>query len=290
MLSIKKILLPLDFQEASVPVVHQVATLARHFRSEVVLAHVVTPLSYAAGMLPGDYVPINLDDLHKQLIRAAQNNLDNALGSELAGLTVSRVLLEGDPANEIVKAARDEKADLIGLPTHGYGGFRRFLLGSVTAKVLHDSEIPVWTAAHIAENPAREFTIRQILCAIDLSEHSARTLKVAAELASEFNARLTLANITPVDEVYIDAISEPDTDWKLSFTEAAKGKVAQLQKEAGTTAEVYIGHGDVPVVLHHAAKQTKADVLVMGRHASGARLHSTGYGIIRESPIPVLSI
>jgi nucleotide-binding universal stress UspA family protein len=290
MFNVKKILLPVDFQETSIPLAHQVAALARHFGSEVVLAHVVTPMNYAAGMFPGDYVPANLEDLRQELITVAQKNLEKALGPELSGLNVHRVLLEGDPATEIVGAARDEKVDLIGMPTHGYGGFRRFLLGSVTAKVLHDSEIPVWTGAHIADNPAREFAIRQILCAIDLSEHSARTLKVAADLATEFKARLTIANVTPLDEAFIGAISEPNSDWKLTFTEAAKGKVARLQKEAGTSAEVYVGHGDVPMTLKHAAEQTKSDVLVMGRHASGARLHSTGYGIIRESPIPVLSI
>ncbi len=50
MLNIKRILLPVDFPNTSLPVVHQAATLARHFRSEIVMLHVVTPESHAAGV------------------------------------------------------------------------------------------------------------------------------------------------------------------------------------------------------------------------------------------------
>ncbi len=42
------------------------------------------------------------------------------------------------------------------MPTHGYGPFRRFILGSVTAKVLHDADCPVWTGVHLEEAPPIE--------------------------------------------------------------------------------------------------------------------------------------
>jgi nucleotide-binding universal stress UspA family protein len=60
---IGRILLPIDFQDPSKHAVYQAAVLARHFHSEIVMLHVVTPLSYSAGMLEGDYVPANLADL-----------------------------------------------------------------------------------------------------------------------------------------------------------------------------------------------------------------------------------
>lgn len=290
MLNIKKILLPVDFQKTSLPLVHQVVALARHFASEVVLVHVVTPFSYAAGTLPGDYVPHNLGSLLDELMATAQKNLDSALGPEFAGLKVSRILLDGDPATEIVGAARDEKADLIAMPTHGYGGFRRFLLGSVAAKVLHDIELPVWTAAHLHEPPSGEFSIRRILCAIDLSEHSVRTLKYAADFAAALNAKLTIAHIPASHDASINAMFVPGMDWRQSLAEAAKVKIAKLQQEAGTNAAVHITHGEVPTALSDAADELDADVMVMGRHVSGARLHTTGYAIVRESPVPVLSI
>src|ERR1039458_9646208 len=98
MLKIGRILLPIDFQDSSKHVVHQAAAVARHFNSEIVMLHVVTPLSYSAAMIDGSYVPANLGDLLKELIRQAQKHLDKALGPELDGLSVKRILLEGDPA------------------------------------------------------------------------------------------------------------------------------------------------------------------------------------------------
>ena len=253
------------------------------------MLHVVTPLSYSAGMIEGGYVPANLGDLLKELIRQAQKNLDQALGPEFDGIDVKRMLLEGDPALTIVKTARAEKADLIAMPTHGYGAFRRFLLGSVTAKVLHDSDCPVWTGAHLEEGPAREFSIRNILCAVDLSTHSSKTVQWAAQMAADFGARLTLAHITAGMEIFGPGPYQVDPSWTEALVSSANRQLANLQQEVGTKAEIFIGSGDVPKLLSYAAQQTSADVLVIGRPSSG-RLRATGYGIIRESSVPVLSV
>ena len=90
---------------------------------------------------------------------------------------VDRVLVEGDPAIEIVRAAHEGNFDLIVMPTHGYGPFRRFVLGSVTAKVLHDADCPVLTGAHLADlNPATPIFFRNIVCAVDLGPQSGQAL------------------------------------------------------------------------------------------------------------------
>jgi nucleotide-binding universal stress UspA family protein len=285
MLNIEKILLPVDFERPSVGVVHQAAALARHFHSEIVMLHVVTPLSYSAGTLEGGYVPTGRDDLLAELIRQAQKHIDQCLRPELEGLTVKRMLLKGDPATEIVKTARDQRANLIVMPTHGYGAFRRFLLGSVTAKVLHDSDCPIWAGAHVEEPSIGEFAIRNVMCAIDLSEHSRNTISWAAKIAAEFGARLTLAHVTAGLEVY-----NPVPEWKEILARSAAQRIAQLQQELGTKAETFIDSGDAPAVLSRATLETKADLLVIGRNPSGGRLRGTGYGIIRESRIPVLSV
>jgi Universal stress protein family len=53
MLNVERILLPVDFPNASLRGIHEAATLARHFRSEIMMLHVVTPLSHLAGVLEG---------------------------------------------------------------------------------------------------------------------------------------------------------------------------------------------------------------------------------------------
>ena len=58
------------------------------------------------------------------------------------------------------------------MPTHGYGIFRSMLLGSVTAKVLHDAACPVWTGVHVEETPPNSAAFERILCAVDLTDKS----------------------------------------------------------------------------------------------------------------------
>jgi nucleotide-binding universal stress UspA family protein len=291
MLNIQRILVPVVFTDSSRRVVGQAAWLARRFHAEMLLLHVVPPLSYPAGMLEsGD--EITARDLHAHIVQRAQEDLDQALVPELDGIAVTRLLLRGDPAQEIVNTARDRNADLIAMSTHGHGAFYRFLLGSVTAKVLHESHCPVWTGAHLEEAPAGEFSIRRVLCSVDLSPHSNYTASVAAGIAAALDATLILVHITSGVEVWGPGGSHVDPAWKETIVGIAAKEIAQLQRDVGTKAEVVIDSGNVPELLNRAVEQTKADVLVIG-HSPG-RSHpgdnGEGYGIIRESRIPVLSV
>src|SRR5271157_1036701 len=140
MLNIKKILLPVDFPNTSLHVIHQAATLARLFHSEILLLHVVTALSQTAGV-PEDGPELAGWDMLAKIIREAEKNLDQSLGPALAGLSIKSVLVKGGAAAAIVQTAQEEKADLIMMPSYGHT-FSQFLLGSVTGKVLHGTECP----------------------------------------------------------------------------------------------------------------------------------------------------
>lgn len=87
MLNIKKILLPADFPITSLDVVHQAAILARHFHSEIVMLHVVTALSHAAGV-PEDDRELAGWDLLTEIIKEAQKQRDPSLVSECGTLVV----------------------------------------------------------------------------------------------------------------------------------------------------------------------------------------------------------
>jgi nucleotide-binding universal stress UspA family protein len=286
-----KILLPVDFPNISVGVVHQAAFLARHFHSEIILLHVVKPMSYPAGILECGH-EVTARDLHAEIVKHAQRDLDESLRPELDGITVKRLLLRGDPAREISQVARDEKVDLIVMSTHGHGAIYRFLLGSVTAKVLHDSDCPVWTGAHVEKPSVREFSVRSVLCAVDLGPHSCHTVSQAAQVAAEFGALLTLVHATDSVEIYGPGGSHVLPEWKEALVGNATKEIAKLQQEVGTKAEVIIDSGNVHKALNRAAEQAKGDVLVIGHLPAGGHLgeNGSGYAIIRESHIPVLSV
>src|SRR5271165_7415455 len=159
MLQIRKILLPIDFHEASLGIVHLAAAIARRFNSEVVLAHVVTRQDYSPhDMKQGR--PVRGDELLAEVTKYAEQDLHESVQAELQGLRVKCLVRQGDAAGQIVQIAQEEAADLIVMPTHGYNGFYRYLIGSVTAKVIHDSECPVLTSAHLQEGPVPDFAIK----------------------------------------------------------------------------------------------------------------------------------
>lgn len=286
-----RILLPIALPTTAARVVHQVAFLARHFNSEVILLHVVTPLSYPAGALERGH-ELTERDLHAKIVMRAQKDLDGALRSELDGITVRRLLLRGDPAREIAQTARDEKVDLIAISTHSQELLYRFLLGSVAAKVLHNCDCPIWTDTHLEEAQAHEFTIRNVLCAVDLSGHSRHTVSRAAQIAAQFDARLTLVHITEGVEIYGPGGLRVLPEWKAALVGYAASEIAKLQQDLHTHAEVIIDSGDVLKLLHRAAEQAKSDLLVIGHLPVGGHLgaNGNGYAIIRDSRIPVLSL
>ncbi len=290
-LNVRKILVPIAFPDISTHVVRQAAWLARRFHAEIILLHVVTPLSYPAGMLESGH-QITARDLHAHIVQRAQKDLDEALGPELDGIAVTRVLLRGEPAHEIVKTARDHVADLIVLSTRGAGTIYRLLLGSVTAKVLHETDCAVWTGTHLEQAPASELAIRRVLCSVDLSPHSPHTVSLAAKMAAAVGAELTLVHITGSVDIFGPGGSHVDPVWKEQIVGFATQEIAKLQQELGTKADVIIDSGNVPELLNRAAETSKADVLVIGRLPGRSHLgdNGGGYGIIRESHIPVLSV
>ncbi len=283
MFSLARIVLPVDFSARCIGAARYVEALAERFGSEVILLHVVPPPHYEfSSMEVGGTV---LNELFAARSAQLQKQLDGFLTSELPELQARRVLLDGDPARRIVDFAHSERAGLIVMPTHGYGPFRRFVLGSVTAKVLHDSDCPVWTGVHLEEAPAvNQIRFRTIVTAVDLGGHSRATLNWAASLAEACQARLVLVHATPEIET---------PEWRLQLAGQAKEELAKLINKAGVEAEIFVESGDAPEMVCTAAEEYKADLLVIGRGSAVGilgRLRTNAYSIIRQSPCPVVSV
>ena len=198
-----------------------------------------------------------------------------------------------------MEAARLHNAGLIVLSTRGEGVLYHLLLGSVTAKVLHESSCPIWIGAHSpelkpgeAETPSGEFSVRRILCSVELNPHNRHTLARAAEMAAAVDATLTVVHITGSVEFFGPGGYWVNPEWKETIVGMATDEIAKLQKDIGTKAEVIIDSGNVPQLLNRAAEQTKADLLIIGHIPGRSHLgdNGEGYGIIRESRIPVLSV
>jgi nucleotide-binding universal stress UspA family protein len=289
MQSLSKILLPVDFSERSAGAARHAAMLAARFGSELILLHVLTPPQYEFGAL--DIGGSMLTELYRGQAEIARREIDSFLAAELAGLNVRRLVEEGDPARQIVDFAHRERADLIVMPTHGYGPFRRFILGSNTAKVLHDADCPVWTGAHLVESvSANPRTLASVLCAVDLGAQSSKTLAWAALLARGFGARLAVVHAMGCDP---DCSESSEMSWRVDLRAAAGQELARLQRLAGVEADLVIEHGEPAAVICSVARRLAADVVVIGRGSAAGvfgRLRTNSYAIIRQSPCPAVSV
>ncbi len=289
MQSLSKILLPVDFSERSMAAARHAKALAGRFGSELLLLHVLTPPQYEFGAqeIGGSMIP----ELYRGRAEQASADLDGFLAAELAGMNVRRVVLEGEPAGQIVEFAREEGAGLIIMPTHGYGRFRRFILGSNTAKVLHDADCPVWTGVHLEQTPpAASDALRSVLCGVDLGAQSPKTLCWAAMLAREFGARLTVIHVTASAP---DLGGGAEASWGADVREAAGRELQRLKSAVNVEAEDMIEAGDPAKVVCAAALRVEADALVIGRGSAAGmfgRLRANAYAIIRQSPCPVVSV
>ena len=292
MLSLKHFLLPTDFSPRAKGVAAYATELARHFQAKLTLLHVLPPINIPWGAM--DDGGTLFDQLLQNQRDLAQKQLDSFLLSELNGFSVTRVLLEGDPADAIVRYAHANDVSLIMMPTRGCGTFRRFILGSVTAKVLHDANCPVWTGRHTEETtPSVPSGMRTVVCAVDVTPESAVPLRWAAEFASEFQARLIVVHAMPTLDFnpgtyYIDA------DRRKGLAADAKSKVAGMLKGCcSEKVEIRAEGGSIPRVVRSTTEDQRANLLVIGRSSTTGmfgRLRTNSYAIIRESPCPVVSV
>jgi nucleotide-binding universal stress UspA family protein len=219
MLHIKHILFPVDFSERCCAAVPFVEATARQYGAKITLFSVSEALFYATLEEPGRPELINADTT----LASLKYRLDGALVNRFHGLEVQRVADLGDPATLIVDFAQTHDADLIMMPTHGYGVFRQLLLGSVTAKVLHDAHIPVWTAAHIADPSAlSSLPCRSVLCAIEFGPGTRELVTWAGTFAKDSGALFRLVYVLPGMEDF------PSDEYKEEERQKAQKEIDQL--------------------------------------------------------------
>jgi len=135
---IKTILFPTDFSPQAEYVFPLACAMARDYGARLILLHVkpLMPILYGDAVLASPESPEMIENLREQLRR---------LGETESGVCVEPEIREGEPANEILAAVREEACDLIVMGTHGRTGVGRLLLGSVAEQVVRKAHCPVLT-------------------------------------------------------------------------------------------------------------------------------------------------
>ncbi len=139
----KKILCPIDFSDPSCEALRMAADLAKRFSAELVALYVVVPpvVMVTAGTLH-DFDPVDYEE--KEAARAEVKLKTTTTQCVSPEIPVRMEIVRGDPAHEIVRYSTEEKVEMIVIATHGLGGWRKMIFGSVTEKVLKLASCPVF--------------------------------------------------------------------------------------------------------------------------------------------------
>lgn len=142
MKTIKKILLAVDLTEDLPDAAEYTAWLAKHLDADVTVLNVTPDAAHFSGfIISPDYTK----DFTTQLESGAQKAMAEFLPKYFTGIRVKGLVVQGDPAEEIMTCADEQDMDLIIMASHGRKGLDRLLLGSVVQKVAKYASQPLLT-------------------------------------------------------------------------------------------------------------------------------------------------
>lgn len=144
------IIVPLDGSRGSNKAVDHALAIAKQFDSEVILMRIATPsraniapVGMPQQVAPSEVVWEAMEDENRRNLARVRDYLNSKRRQlRAAGVKANVYAAIGAPAEQILKVANQEKADLIVMTTRGRGGIKRALLGSVADEVIRSATAP----------------------------------------------------------------------------------------------------------------------------------------------------
>ena len=278
---IRRILCPVDFSDCSRAAVDRAVALARPTNAAITGLFVLPFVFPAVDEVPPRASPVAPDP---GVVSAVAEDLGEFLRpAREAGLTVRVLVKSGDSVGQILEQAHETEADLIVMGTHGRLGLERLVLGSVAANVLRKAPCPVLTVSRpgASQTPRADASIGRILCALELSEPSARTLSYALSLGRSTGAAVTLLHVL---EGARGAASRTrraaDVRQRLHAAALADGV-------PGCPVEEIVVAGAPHREILRLADARQVGLIVLG---NGRNHGSTADHVVREAIVPVLTV
>jgi nucleotide-binding universal stress UspA family protein len=205
-------------------------------------------------------------------------------------------VLQGEPHSTVVDYADAVDVDLVVMPTHGRSGLERFLLGSVTERVVNTAPVPVLTVTpDAADGSTFTYPCEDVLVPTDGSPGGTLALEAGIDFAVAAGAALHLLHVVETASLGIDAgslvASEDLEDRASDVLEAASETAGESPVETVTTS---VARGRPYREILSYVEDTDVDVVVLGTHGetdfSRYVLGGVSAKLIRTSPVPVLLV
>ena len=274
---------PIDFSEPSRTALQYASVIADHFGARLIVVSVDDPLLASAAESAG--LPSMAQETAQELLRFVADTLPKAA---TPATTVEFQVCAGKAAPEILRVAREARADLIVMSSHGRGGLSKRFFGSTTERVLRETTTPVLVTPKHAERAwsvsALSRYVRHVLAPVDLTPASHHQVTVAAGIAAGLEVPLILAHV--LEPVYVPPrvrLAVPGSDHERRASVEAQLLELVERSRARTTVDAVVLVGDAAEEIVRLADVRGAGLIVMGLHSSGVlgpRMGSVTYRVL----------
>jgi len=281
----RRIVVPLDGSEAAEAVLELAKNLAVRSGSALTLLHVCRPEETDLERLHSAYI-----QRVAELVERDISKICETVQCHFDGVTAtsSPVLLNGEPAQEIVRYAEENEASVILMATHGRSGLTHSVMSDIANRVVRNSLVPVWLMKTLGSDDiiCAEWPPKRVLVPLDGSERAEKVLPYATEYAQLFDAELVLVNVCEQPAVtadYPEASMEISWDEHLSrirshyqaqcsvYLEVVKDRLKEMAPNV--TAESLLGNAAEEIIGY--IQQNRCDLVAMttyGHSGMGRRV------------------
>jgi len=293
MITLRRILCPVDFSDFSRRAVDHAVAIAKWYEARLTVLHVFVNLPTM------DLPPIELTDVERERL---VTKVRAFVGQVPPDLPIDFLVREAaDVRREILGQIDTLNADLLVIGSHGRGGFEKLLLGSVTEKVLRKASCPVMVVPPGAPDAdqAGPVYFKRVLCPVDFSGDSLSALTHAVSIAQEADARLTVMHVIEVppelrehnpigSDVDIDQLHAASVAVSLERLR----ELVPLSARGYCTVETVAREGAAYRQILKVAAEQRSDLIVMGVHGRSAMdlflFGSNTARVIRAATCPVM--
>jgi nucleotide-binding universal stress UspA family protein len=283
----ENILLPFDGSDGAAEVLHHASEIAHWADATLEVLYVADTARDSVTVVEGRTVDA-LEQQGEDVVDEAAKTLDTL------GVAYDTDVVQGNPAPTIVDYAERYDQDLIVMPTHGREGLSRYLVGSVTEKVVRLSSVPVLTV-RMQPDETLVFPYEDVLVPTDGSTAATHAADHVLSLAASLDATVHVLSVVDDSVLGLDVRSTVSGEESERIaTEAVEEVVSQAEArgvtdtvgsvERGSPVEEildYIDSNDVHVVGLGTTGRTGTDRILLG---------SVAEKTVRAAPVPVMTV
>ncbi len=276
---IKKILVPVDFTETSETATLHAIELAKVFKADIFLIHIVEDSGYYFSVIPEEEPLIS--QTIQRLETGVRERMDRIKYTILKtdGLVAEVVITSGKVDAEIIEFAQLKEINLIVMGTHGVTGYTEVFMGSNAQRVVTLSEVPVLTM-----QAGKTYPFKNLLIPIDNSLHSREKVNIAVQIAKAWGSQIHLLGL-------------PDSDEQIEL-DKFNIKMESVEKffhAENLPFKSSFEHGDnlAEVALNYSNKNNCDLIVINTGHESettGIFMGALAQQIVNHSKTPVLSV